>query len=194
MPRNITATVRTDHHRLERLTGRLFVGRTTFVSARDDLVQSLGAHLEAEELVVHRAAATKGAPSELLVSAGEIAEELRQALSELATVPERHQGGDLDTRLLGLLKSHIEVEDEIGETLAGGLPEAMRRLGGDYGRAREAAAARLRRTTVVPRRLDRPRTELYEMARRVGIEGRTRMSREQLIQALLDHEALKVAR
>lgn len=194
MPRNIVATVRTDHHRLERLTARLFVGRTTFISARDDLVQSLGAHLEAEALVVHPAAVERGVSRDLLEHATKLAGELRGALEELAGVPERHQGGDLDSRLLSLLHDHVHLEEQIAEVLDGGIPEALRRLGGDYGRARDASAIKLRPVTVVPRRLDRPRTELYEMARRAGIEGRTRMSREQLIQALLDHETTKAPR
>lgn len=72
------------------------------------------------------------------------------------------------------------------------LPEALgrkelRELGGRYARRRDHELAPTASDEAPPRALDRPRAELYEMARRGGVPGRSAMTRTQLINALRAH-------
>jgi len=60
----------------------------------------------------------------------------------------------------------------------------LRRLGARYEEVRDREVRATSGTTALPRALDRPRADLYEMARRFGIEGRSSMTRTQLINAL----------
>ena len=57
-------------------------------------------------------------------------------------------------------------------------------LGGRYERRRDEELRESEGQTPPPRRLDLTRAELYELARRAGIEGRSGMSRDQLISEL----------
>lgn len=61
----------------------------------------------------------------------------------------------------------------------------LRRLGGAYEQSRDAALAGPAAGQVPPRRLDVSRAELYEIARRAGIAGRSAMTRGELIEELL---------
>jgi hypothetical protein len=60
----------------------------------------------------------------------------------------------------------------------------LRRLGGAYETRRSAELERAGAVHVLPRRLDVSRAELYELARKAGIEGRSGMTRGQLIDEL----------
>jgi hypothetical protein len=60
----------------------------------------------------------------------------------------------------------------------------MRRVGGVYETSRDRALQAEGADEPPPRRLDLPRAELYELARRAGIEGRSAMSRRELINEL----------
>ena len=60
----------------------------------------------------------------------------------------------------------------------------IRLLGGEYESRRDDHLLRLGADEPPPRRLDLSRAELYELARRHGIEGRSAMSRRDLIAEL----------
>ncbi|HYJ77488.1 MAG TPA: Rho termination factor N-terminal domain-containing protein, partial [Actinomycetes bacterium] len=60
----------------------------------------------------------------------------------------------------------------------------MRELGGRYTDIRDAVLRDEGADAPPPRRLDVSRAELYELAKRAGIEGRSSMSRRDLINEL----------
>jgi hypothetical protein len=60
----------------------------------------------------------------------------------------------------------------------------MRELGGRYADVRDEALRDEGADEPPPRRLDVSRAELYELAKRAGIEGRSSMSRRDLINEL----------
>ena len=66
----------------------------------------------------------------------------------------------------------------------GGARKEIRLLGGEYESRRDDHLLRLGADEPPPRRLDLSRAELYELARRHGIEGRSAMSRRDLIAEL----------
>jgi hypothetical protein len=65
----------------------------------------------------------------------------------------------------------------------------MRMLGGRYQGRRDQELRDTAGRTPPPRRLDVSRAELYELAKRAGIEGRSGMSRDQLINELQRRQA-----
>ncbi|MDQ1618508.1 MAG: hypothetical protein QOE19_1077 [Actinomycetota bacterium] len=79
------------------------------------------------------------------------------------------------TRWSTALMSPLEQEVTRGE---------LRRLGGAYETRRSAELERAGAVHALPRRLDVSRAELYELARKAGIEGRSGMTRGQLIDEL----------
>lgn len=189
MARNVLAVIQTDHRRIGRLIDRLFAGRTSFPVARDELVQLARAHLVAERGVVHPAAAERAAHAEDLEAADEAAQRLDALLAEVATLSDRPADDTRRATLAEALAAHVQAEERVSHVLHDACAqELLRRWGGDYGRERDAVAHRFHVAPAIPRRFDRPRTELYEMARKAGIEGRTRMSRDELIAALRAHE------
>jgi hypothetical protein len=87
----------------------------------------------------------------------------------LATLVARH--ADLTHRVLAPLESAVARKE-------------IRLLGGEYESRRDDHLLRLGADEPPPRRLDLSRAELYELARRHGIEGRSAMSRRDLIAEL----------
>ena len=75
----------------------------------------------------------------------------------------------------------VAVVEPLGQTVS---RKEMRMLGGRYERRRDEELRESEGQTPPPRRLDVTRAELYELARRAGIEGRSGMSRDQMISEL----------
>ncbi len=109
----------------------------------------------------------------------------------VATAVDSPDLAGLGERLGVLLAQHAALVDDLTRQLESVVArKQVRLLGGEYAGARDAAlqddgAGR------VPRRLDLSRAELYELARKAGIEGRSAMSRGELIarlQQLQQHE------
>ena len=156
---------------------------------RDELVVLLRAHSVAErdELLGGITEVTAGVEMDLpvgdAVALEQLAVEIEQAdLAEAEATQLCHRVEDALGQHAKALRTH--VLDDLEQRLA---RKEIRRLGGRYLTRRDAEVARLGSSAAPPRTLDRSRAELYEMARRLGIQGRSSMTRSQLINALKGH-------
>lgn len=188
MPSSIVRVVRTDHERLPRLLRRVVTSGPSQDRWRAELLQLLHAHRAAERAVL---------TPEVLAPAGPAA---TQAVAELAGLDEQLEeaaraleGADLGSpslpglgdRLVDLVVRHAALTDAVLVPLETAVArKQVRLLGGAYEQARENALHAEGASEPPPRRLDLPRAELYELAKKAGIEGRSAMSRGELIAEL----------
>jgi hypothetical protein len=189
MPSSIARLTATDHERMLRLVRRACSPGPSQQRWREELVHLARAHRAAEEDsltdgVVHGAGA--GAADALSALRSQDAA-IDDALHRLSDAPD---DGPATTALQGEL---TELLSRHADTLAGAvlapmtdaLPrKQMRELGGAYARSRDRALQEEGADEPPPRRLDVSRAELYELAKRAGIEGRSSMSRRDLIHEL----------
>ena len=188
MPSSITRVVRDDHERLPRLLRRAVSPGPSRQRWREELLQLLRAHRIAERDVL---------TSETVAPAGERAvatardaaaldRDLDHAVQALADAAlDAPSVGQLGERLGSLLDQHCGLVDEVLRALEDAVArKQVRLLGGRYLEARDAALHDEGAAEPPPRRLDLPRAELYELARKAGIEGRSAMSRGELIAEL----------
>jgi hypothetical protein len=188
MPSSITRVVRDDHARLPRLLRRVVTPGPSQERWRDELLRLLHAHRVAERSTL---------TAEALAPAGDVAGAAALALDEL----DRDLGdaahaltdspldspalGPLGERLGALLDQHAALCDRLLHALEGAVArKQVRLLGGRYTADRDAVLQDDGAAEPPPRRLDLPRAELYELARKAGIEGRSAMSRGELIAEL----------
>lgn len=189
MPSSIARLAATDHERLLRLIRRACAPGPSQQRWRDELAHLLRAHLAAESDTLrpdvlsaasHRAVAAK--PGLEAVN-----EQLVTTLEQLESTPlDGEQMDGAGDRLTGALRRHAEVlADEVLAPMTEHLPrKQMRELGGRYAEVRDSTLRAEGADEPPPRRLDISRAELYELAKRAGIEGRSSMSRRDLIQEL----------
>ena len=188
MPSSIARVVRDDHARLPRLLRRVVTPGPSQERWRDELLRLLHAH---------RVAESSALTAEALAPAGDVAGAAALALDVLD-----HDLGDavraltdspldspalapLGERLGTLLDQHAALCDRLLHALEGAVArKQVRLLGGRYTAARDAVLQDDGAAEPPPRRLDLPRAELYELARKAGIEGRSSMSRGELIAEL----------
>lgn len=188
MPSSVRRLTALDHERLQRLLRRMCAPGPSQDRWRAEFVALLRAHRAAEcEVVV--AELTAGVPA--LSAAAREQSAADAAIDQLATAAEAHQvcQAAVDpwadhARLVldrhaaawdGSLMAPLEAAVARGE---------VRRLGGAYASRRDDELASAGMASTPPRRLDLSRAELYELARRAGIEGRSSMTRGQLIDEL----------
>jgi hypothetical protein len=192
VPSSISRVVRDDHERLPRLLRRVVRPGPSRQRWRDELLQLLHAHRAAEQDVL---------TSEVLGPAGHVATEAARDLTELdrdlldavqALADAAFDSASLarlGERLGGLLDQHCALTDQALGALESALArKQLRLLGGRYAEVRAAALHDEGAAEPPPRRLDLPRAELYELARKAGIEGRSAMSRGELIAELQDRQ------
>jgi len=189
MPSSIARLTATDHERMLRLVRRACSPGPSQQRWREELIHLVRAHRAAEEESL-----TDDVVSGAGVGATEALSDVRSqddaiddALHRLSEAPEGGPGTTaLQHELTALLSRH-------GEALANGvlapmsvaLPrKQMRELGGAYAESRDRALQAEGADEPPPRRLDVSRAELYELAKRAGIEGRSSMSRRDLIHEL----------
>ncbi|MGZ4596089.1 MAG: Rho termination factor N-terminal domain-containing protein [Actinomycetes bacterium] len=177
-----------DHERLPRLLRRMCSPGPSQERWRAEFVGLLLAHRVAESDVVIGALVAR--VESLALAAREQAE--RDV--ELDRLAERAQRLDLGSHGLEDFRQHADAllaqhadRWEIG--LMAPLEEQVarsevRRLGGAYEQRRDAELLGAGVVHAPPRRLDLSRAELYELARKAGIEGRSAMTRNQLIDEL----------
>lgn len=188
MPSSITRVVPDDHARLPRLLRRVVRPGPSQERWRGELLLLLRAHRSAERSVL---------TPEALAPAGEVAgiaardlaaldSDLGDAVQALADAPlDSPALAALGERLETLLAQHAALSDRMLHALEGAVArKQVRLLGGSYTAARDAVLLDERAAEPPPRRLDLPRAELYELARKAGIEGRSAMSRGELIAEL----------
>jgi hypothetical protein len=177
-----------DHERLHRLLRRMCKPGPSQERWRAEFATLLRAHRIAERDAVIVDIVARVAP--LAAAARQQAEddvELDRLGEQVhATVLATADLDDLRSRADRVLEAHVTrwssalmspLEQEVtrGE---------LRRLGGAYETRRSAELERAGAVHVLPRRLDVSRAELYELARKAGIEGRSGMTRGQLIDEL----------
>lgn len=187
MPSSIVRLTTLDHERLLRLLRRSVTPGPSQLRWRDELVQLLAAHQVAEHEALSPDVVGLAGPAAVTAVAdlSHLDAELRRVADELAAtaVPSSTAIGD---QLRGLIEQHAAV---LADLVLAPLESAVarkeiRRLGGLYEARRDADLRDREEVEPPPRRFDVSRAELYELARRAGIEGRSAMSRRDLIAEL----------
>jgi hypothetical protein len=187
MPSSVARLVGQDHDRLTRLLRRVCANGPNQDRWRTEFVALLSAHriAERDELFAHvvGVAAFAGRtrrqaerdvrldPLGVEVTAADIGSAEFSGLCERVRRELAEHAESLSTEVLDGLEQAVGRKE-------------MRRLGGRYEARRDEELRDARVHVPPPRRLDLSRAELYELARRAGIEGRSSMSREQLISEL----------
>jgi hypothetical protein len=189
MPSSIARLTALDHDRMRRLLRRACTAGPSQERWRDEVVQLIRAHqlAEAETLSVD---VVEQAGPDAIAGAAEV-HRIDGELGLLTTALARADVSSAQTHTLcdqlqHLLTVHADV---LSDRVLGPLEQAaprkeMRRLGGLYESARDRGLRDEGAAEPPPRRLDLSRAELYELAKRAGIEGRSAMSRRELIEEL----------
>lgn len=190
MPSSITRLTALDHDRLHRLIRRACAPGPSRERWRDELVHLARAHLTAEQEALsdhHIAAASPAAVTAWDGDLNRLSEELEQGARALAELP--NTSGELAQIGITLQRTLTLHSDVLAEQVLRPLDAAvarkeMRRLGGVYADSRERALRAQGEAEPPPRRLDLSRAELYELAKKASIQGRSAMSRRDLIAEL----------
>jgi hypothetical protein len=188
MPSSVARLVGLDHERMVRLLKRACEQGPNQQRWRDEFTALMRAHRLAEH-------------EELLSEVGRVLPELGpdaarqdQTDRELDRLADQVAHADVSAtdfaalcdRARWAIAAHDEelrtvVLEPLGRTVG---RKEMRQLGGRYESRRDEELRRSDGQAPPPRRLDLSRAELYELAKRAGIEGRSGMSRDQLITEL----------
>ena len=188
MPSSVARLVGLDHERMIRLLKRACSQGPNQQRWRDEFTVLLRAHRVAER-------------EELLAEVGRVLPELgpdasrqNQADRDLDRLAEEVANADVSAaEFSDLCNRTREAVTAHGEALRSAVVEPlaratgrkeMRILGGRYARRRDEELRDSDGQEPPPRRLDVSRAELYELAKKAGIEGRSGMSRDQLITEL----------
>jgi hypothetical protein len=188
MPSSVARLVGLDHERMSRLLKRACEQGPNQQRWRDEFTVLLRAHRVAER-------------EELLAEVGRVLPELgpeaarqNQADRDLDRLAEEVANADISAaEFADLCDRTRDAVTAHGEALRTGVVEPlaqatsrkeMRILGGRYERRRDEELRDSHGQVPPPRRLDLSRAELYELAKKAGIEGRSGMSRDQLITEL----------
>jgi len=192
VPSSVVRVVRTDHERLPRLLRRVVTPGPSQDRWRAELLQLLHAHRSAERAVLTRQAVAEAGADAIgaLTDLDAFDTELDSAARDLQQADLASPGLTvLGDRLGALIDRHAVMADAVLVPLEATVPrKQVRLLGGAYQEARDQALQQEGATEPPPRRLDLPRAELYELARRAGIGVRTVMSRGELIAELQQHQ------
>lgn len=194
MARNIISLLSTEHRRVTELAVRARRGRGSRERYRDELVAAMGAHLHGAEVVMHPFLSARKpqlqADLNRLEADRERAEELLESLVGRPMTDAATSG--LIDEVERVFDAHARCEERLLATLGNEEVGKLRDLGAAYLRQRNAHLKSQRvRPSAVPRRLDVPKADLYEQARKAGIAGRSSMSRDELIAALTPAAAPK---
>lgn len=189
MPSSIVRLTTTDHGRLLRLLNRAVAPGPSQHRWRAEAVRLLRAHREAEREVVTPEVLAPAGPGALdalarLVLLDTDLARLGARLADPATPT--LELADIGRTLSRLLERHADLSRQMLQPLEQCVTrKQIRALGGRYGEARDTALRDQGAAEPPPRRFDLPRAELYELARKAGIEGRSAMSRAELISELM---------
>ena len=188
MPSSITRVVRDDHERIPRLLRRVVRPGPSQQRWRADLLRLVHAHRAAERSVLTAdVVAVAGAPAQQAMrDLDAVDTDLDAAVRALNQEPlDSPVLGILGERVAALVARHAGLVDDVLRRLEDAVPrKQVRQLGGDYTQLRDDALHVEGAAQPPPRRLDLPRAELYELARKAGIDGRSAMSRGELIAEL----------
>jgi hypothetical protein len=188
MPSSLARLTALDHERLHRLLRRVVTAGPSQDRWRDEAVHLLAAHRAAEREVMTPDVVRQAGPDALSAAAdlNRRDDELDRTVAAMAALPvPSPELVPLGERLEGLLSGHAELAHQVLAPLESAVArKEIRLLGGEYETRRDHHLLRLGADEPPPRRLDLSRAELYELARRHGIEGRSAMSRRDLIAEL----------
>lgn len=183
MPSSITRLTALDHDRMCRLLRRACRPGPSQGRWRDELVSLVRAYLSAVRSTLSQEVAG-AASSAGLGRLGRVGDDLDEAARAAAEAPATGARlAEAVTRMDRVREQHAALlRDEVLGPLESVTPRReMRRLGGVYAHHRDAALRDEGAVDPPPRRLDLSRAELYELAKKAGIEGRSAMSRRDLI-------------
>jgi hypothetical protein len=188
VPSSISRLTALDHARLHRLLRRVVTEGPSQSRWREEALHLLAAHRVAEREVLTPEALRPAGP-ETLAAAEELNradDDLDRAAAAVAAVPIPSPDlTSLGDRLAALVARHADLTHRVLAPLESAVArKEIRLLGGAYESRRDDHLLRLGADEPPPRRLDLSRAELYELARRHGIEGRSAMSRRDLIAEL----------
>lgn len=188
MPSSISRLTALDHARLHRLLRRVVTEGPSQNRWREDALHLLAAHRVAEREVLTPEALRPAGPDALAAAQDldRADEELDRAAAAVAAaaVPSADLTA-LGDQLAALVAQHADLTHRVLAPLESAVArKEIRLLGGAYENRRDEHLLRLGADEPPPRRLDLSRAELYELARRQGIEGRSAMSRRDLIAEL----------
>lgn len=189
MSSSIVRLVALDHDRILRLVRRACAPGPSQQRWRDELVHLVRAHADAEATALEPSVLAHGG-----ASCVDGADQLRAVDRRLAAATDALAAAAVESpqmapaceELRQLLRMHADL---LAEQVLGPIERAVprreiRRLGGVYETHRDLVLGEQSAQEQTPRRLDLPRAQLYELAKRAGIEGRSGMSRRDLISEL----------
>lgn len=189
MPSSVTRLVALDHDRMNRLLHRACTPGPSQERWRDELVHLLHAHLAAEEAALSSDVLAPAGTSAVAAAADlpRLQHELRDAAHGVSAAVGSTDLERAGRQLQRLLTLHADALDsQVLRPLEAAAPRReLRRLGGVYAERRDQALRKQGDGDPPPRRLDLSRAELYELAKKAGVEGRSTMSRGDLIAELL---------
>lgn len=171
---DIVLVLRSEHRRIQQLVERCGRASRGFHDPVTDLWQALRAHVLAATAELYPCAAKVGDPQQWPA----------QKLTEVRTLLERAPQAEDALRAAELL---LSAEEDCVVPRLEGLDVATRRRLGKVFRMRRDATAR---QASASHRRRRSQTELYEVARRVGVEQRSRMTQAEL-QAAIEGRGLE---
>jgi hypothetical protein len=181
MPSSIIRVASLDHERIRRLVRRACTEGPSQARWRDELVGLVEAHRAAEDEAL--GSADPAVPPEAIERLRQVDADLDAATAAMAaaTIPSS-EIAEVGRTFQSALTAHVdELDGRLLQALGDSAPrKELRRLGGLYVAHRDQALHD-HGEVEPPRRLDVSRAELYELARRAGIEGRSSMSRRDLI-------------
>jgi hypothetical protein len=188
VPSSISRLTALDHARLHRLLRRVVTEGPSQHRWREEALHLLAAHRVAEREVLTSDVLRPAGP-EALAAAQDLDradDELDRAAAAVAAAPVPSPDlAPLGDRLATLVARHADLTQRMLAQLESAVArKEIRLLGGEYESRRDDHLLRLGADEPPPRRLDLSRAELYELARRHGIEGRSAMSRRDLIAEL----------
>ncbi|MGH8969550.1 MAG: hypothetical protein ACRDV1_06335 [Actinomycetes bacterium] len=188
MPSSVARLVAQDHDRLSRLLRRMCSAGPNQERWRTEFLGLLRAHRAAERDELLTDVVSRGGDvTDLARAQAERDLELDRLATEVERVEiESPPFAETCTRAATALRGHADsMAGVLLPALVATAPRReLRRLGGAYEQRRDATLRDMDGHEPPPRRLDLSRAELYELARRAGVQGRSAMSRGQLIRAL----------
>jgi hypothetical protein len=187
MPSSVRRLTALDHERLHRLLRRTCNEGPGQERWRREFVTLLQAHRVAEREVVVVELIEAGPLSEAARVQAESDRTLDRIADEVAHMPlDRPDLAQWCETVARLLDEHTHgwAESLMQPFEQQAARAEVRRIGGAYEARRDSELGRAGTSGDPPRRLDLSRAELYELARRAGVEGRSSMTRGELIDEL----------
>jgi hemerythrin superfamily protein len=190
MTADAVSMIEQDHRELEALFDRVIAGDGDRQALVDEVTMRLTAHARAEEQEVYPAI-TKADPGEEpeVKHAYDEHHEAEHLLREARNLVASPHFEEAFTAFVAAVKHHVEEEEsQVLPALRKAVDAGtLDRLGTAFDRARRELLGAAARATTVELPADATRDELYEMAKKADIHGRSSMTKQELADALRDN-------